>query len=308
MSLFLRIVLTSVFAFASATLQAQSCGSGGVVTDTDGNLHRPYQERTIDVGGDDRKWLLRLPEAYRPGQKADVVFNFHGAGSSAKRQFEYVSFADLADRDGVILVMPDANKEYIDQSHHLAEYWNSAWEAKWRERDYDVDFVLAIVEELRSEYCVGDFYAAGMSAGGDMTTALQCMTDSPFRAFAPVTYRYWNAPECEDAPARSMISFHGTDDKIVPIEGLPAPWFDPHVNEIMQSWAEHNGCDPEPGEERAGLDVLRYSWDGCDAPVEWYLVEGGGHTWPGAVEREGLGYTTNEISATELIWDFFFRE
>ena len=303
-----RLMVASILAFASGPVLAQSCSSGGPVTDADGNLFRPYQERTIDVAGDERNWLLRLPEGYQPGQRANVVFNFHGAGSSAEQQFAYVNFADLADRDGVILVMPDANKVYVDQSHHLAGYWNSAWEAKWRERDHDIDFVLAVVKELHSEYCVGDFYAAGMSAGGDMTTALQCMADSPFEAFAPVTYRYWNAPECEDAPARPVISFHGTDDRVVPIEGLPEPWFDPHVSEIMQSWAEHNGCDPEAREERVGADVVRYSWTGCSAPVEWYLVEGGGHTWPGAVERERLGHTTNEISATELIWKFFFGE
>ena len=103
-----------------------------------------------------------------------------------------------------------------------------------------------------------------------------------------------------------MISFHGTNDKVVPLEGLPAPWFDPHVSEIMQSWAEHNGCDPAVIEERVGSEVLRYRWAGCDAPVEWYLVEGGGHTWPGAAEREALGHTTGDISATELIWNFFF--
>lgn len=308
MSLFRRMILAGVFALASATLQAQSCGSGGVIGDAEGQLFRPYQERTINVAGDDRKWLLRLPDGYEPGQKADVLFDFHGATSTAEQQFAYTNFARLADRDGVVLVMPDANKVYEDQSHHLASYWNSAWEAKWRERDYDIDFVMAVVEELREEYCVGEFYAAGMSAGGDMTTALQCEADSPFQAFAPVTYRYWNAPECEDAPARPVISFHGTDDRVVPIEGLPEPWFDPHVSEIMQSWAEHNGCDPEAREERVGADVVRYSWTGCNAPVEWYLVEGGGHTWPGGVDREVLGRTTHEISASDLIWKFFFTE
>jgi polyhydroxybutyrate depolymerase len=303
-----RLVALSALIFASSNALSQTCGSGGAITDADGNLFRPYQERTINVAGDDRKWLLRLPAGYQQGKKSDVVFNFHGAGSTAEKQFAYADFTELADRDGIILVMPDANKIYVDQSHHLAGYWNGAWEAKWRERDYDIDFVLAVVEELRDEYCVGDFYAAGMSAGGDMTTALQCMADSPFQAFAPVTYRYWNAPECEDAPARPMISFHGSDDKVVPIEGLPAPWFDPHMSEIMQSWATHNGCDPEVAEARVGGDVLRYSWTGCDAPVEWYLVEGGGHTWPGGVDRAVLGHTTHEISATKLIWEFLFRE
>ena len=60
-------------------------------------------------------------------------------------------------------------------------------------------------------------------------------------------------------------------------------------------------------EERVSDDVLRYQWNNCDAPVEWYLIEGGGHTWPGAVTMPRLGHTTTNISASELIWEFFFR-
>ena len=33
--------------------------------------------------------------------------------------------------------------------------------------------------------------------------------------------------------------------------------------------------------------------------------EGGGHTWPGAFPVERLGYTTDSISASELIWEHF---
>jgi len=42
------------------------------------------------------------------------------------------------------------------------------------------------------------------------------------------------------------------------------------------------------------------------AAVELYVVEGGGHTWPGAaIDVPVLGETTHEISATDLIWAFF---
>ncbi len=75
----------------------------------------------------------------------------------------------------------------------------------------------------------------------------------------------------------------------------------------MQEWAEHNGCDTQSIEERVSDEVIRYHWVNCDAPVEWYLIEGGGHTWPGAVTRPRLGHTTTNISASELIWEFFFR-
>lgn len=146
--------------------------------------------------------ILRLPKSYEDDTRADVVFRFHGATSTVERVIEYTDFEPLADRDGVILVIPEANKVFYDQTHELASYWNSAWEAKWRERDYDVDFVLEFVDLIKTDYCTGDFHTAGMSAGGDMTTALQCLADSPFLSYAPVTYRYYNEDECKDALPR----------------------------------------------------------------------------------------------------------
>ena len=61
-------------------------------------------------------------------------------------------------------------------------------------------------------------------------------------------------------------------------------------------------CDGNAIEERVSGEVIRYHWRGCEAPVEWYLVEGGGHTWPGARSLQGYGHTTREISASKLIF------
>lgn len=285
----------------------ERCGSGGPLTGPGGDAKGPFLERTItDADGVERPYILRLPAGYEHGTRADVVFTFHGSGSDMLSQFVYSDFQELADRDGVIVVSPDANKEFPDPDHGLAGYWSSAWEANLRVRDIDVDLVLDLVDQLQSEYCTGDFYAAGMSAGGDMVSALQCLDESPFRAYAPVTYGYFNEPECGDAPARPMVYFHGSDDFVVPFAGSGDPWNDPPVPELMQNWAEHNGCDPERIEERISPEVLRYSWNGCEASVEWYLVEGGGHTWPGALDIPALGHTTHDISATEIMWDLFF--
>lgn len=46
------------------------------------------------------------------------------------------------------------------------------------------------------------------------------------------------------------------------------------------------------------------SWDGCAAPTDLYVVEEGGHTWPGAIDV-GLGYVTRDIDATAIIWETF---
>ena len=267
-----------------------------------------YETRAfVGSAGIERKYLLRLPMGFLAGDCAHVVFDFHGATGTAEGEFRYSNFPSIADREGFVLVHPDANKHYVDQNHPLATYWNSAWEAVKRERDYDVNFILELVASLQDEFCTQQFYATGMSAGGDISSALACLADTPFAAFAPVTYRYYYTEECADAGPRPMLSFQGDADRIVPIEGSGTPWFDPPMQEIMARWARHNGCASEPTQSRVSTEVLHYTWSGCTAATEWYLIEGGGHTWPGGpISRPG-SHVTQDISASELIWTFFQR-
>ena len=57
------------------------------------------------------------------------------------------------------------------------------------------------------------------------------------------------------------------------------------------------------------VDIFRVSYPCPTAPIELYRIEGGGHAWPGsAFSRQiepAVGYTTFEIRATDLIWEFF---
>jgi polyhydroxybutyrate depolymerase len=267
----------------------------------------PYQTKTlITKSGDSRKYLITLPSSYQAGDCVDAILGFHGAGGSAEGQFSYSGFLEIAEREKVILVHPDAAKEYIDQGHYLASYWNGAWEAVLRERDHDINFVLELVKHVESEHCIENLYAAGMSAGGDISSALACLTVTPFQSFAPVTYRYYYANECNNAGPRPIISFQGDNDIIVPISGSDAPWFDLPMERVMQRWSEHNNCDMEVIRERVSAEVVRYFWANCDALTEWFLIEGGSHSWPGSTSSpNSRGHTTQDISATELIWEFF---
>ena len=284
---------------------ATTCGSGGPLSGPGGEFNGPFMERSYSgPDGVARKWLLRLPRDYQPSEPTDVIFNFHGSGSSAEAQLVYGDLTEQADRDRILLVVPDGNKIFPERGNPLANYWDSAWEANLRVRDFDIDYILDLVETVKSDYCTADFQATGMSAGGDMVSALQCLEESPFSSFAPVTYMYYNEAECGAAPPRPLIYFHGDADFIVPIQGSGPPWNDPPVVRAMANWANHNGCREGPLEDRISNEVLRYHWEGCAAATEWYLIEGGGHTWPGAFET-GLGYTTHDISASELIREFF---
>ena len=72
-----------------------------------------------------------------------------------------------------------------------------------------------------------------------------------------------------------------------------------------QAWATHNGCTSGPQETVVDTEVVRLDWDGCTATVVMYRIVGGGHTWPGGIDVGRLGATTQQIDASQTMWDLF---
>jgi polyhydroxybutyrate depolymerase len=85
------------------------------------------------------------------------------------------------------------------------------------------------------------------------------------------------------------------------------------VVQAIQSWVAHNGCAPQPAESRVGQAVcLVYSPCMRNADVVLWILEDGGHTWPGGrvtrvEERGGVGKVNTDISASQEMWRFFER-
>jgi polyhydroxybutyrate depolymerase len=71
----------------------------------------------------------------------------------------------------------------------------------------------------------------------------------------------------------------------------------------VQSWARMNACQTGPSVEPVTEHVTSETYTTCrgDADVVLYKVAGGTHSWPGGNDDSA----TQEIEATELIWDFF---
>jgi polyhydroxybutyrate depolymerase len=84
----------------------------------------------------------------------------------------------------------------------------------------------------------------------------------------------------------------------------------------MQSWVKANGCVPVakvialPDKAKDGMSVKQHTWSGGKDGSEVVLIEivGGGQTWPGQTPiLSRLGESTKDISANDLMWDFFQR-
>ncbi|PZR06957.1 MAG: hypothetical protein DI536_29245 [Archangium gephyra] len=66
--------------------------------------------------------------------------------------------------------------------------------------------------------------------------------------------------------------------------------------------------NPASGRKTLG-EVTCEAWTNCDggAEVEKCVIDGGGHTWPGGEPIALFGKTTQDISASDHMWDFFSR-
>jgi polyhydroxybutyrate depolymerase len=62
---------------------------------------------------------------------------------------------------------------------------------------------------------------------------------------------------------------------------------------------------PSPSD---GTKVTRTTYRGDAAGAEVVLVSiAGGHTWPGRAGSAALGCSTQNVSANDIIWEFFER-
>ena len=276
-------------------------GSTGCGTDASpGAAEGAIQSDGVEFG-----YRLYVPASYSQDTPAPLVLSFHGFGGTAVEQDDYTGLRDTADKYGFILATPQASGT------------PSEWYLYGPVEDGYVDdfaFTVRLIDNLSASLCIDParIYATGLSNGAGMTSLLGCELDDRLAAIAPVAGSPFVADRCAGTRPMPIIAFHGTADPLVPFEEQPDTGspdifrFGARID--MLSWAQHNGCDMTLRSQRIASDIVLESYANCDegADVELYVIEGGGHTWPGAApEMPEMGKTTHSISASELIWAFF---
>jgi polyhydroxybutyrate depolymerase len=130
-------------------------------------------------------------------------------------------------------------------------------------------------------------------------------------AIAAVTATVYPATCSTDLPI-AVIAFHGTEDPCVPYGGgaLTCGAYRGNIQPVdkeAREWARHNGCNLTASAVRLSPEVRTLAFSECDdeTAVVLFTIDGGGHTWPGSVDVSRLGPVTDEIDATEQIWQFF---
>lgn len=270
----------------------------------------------LEHGGRKRTFQYHLPAGLKAS--APLVLALHGRLGQGKNQAELTGFDTVAERGGFIAVYPDG----VERS------WADGRGTTPADKQGvdDVGFLTALVDHFIEKFGVDRrrVYAAGMSNGAMMSYRLACERADRFAAIAPVAAQMGQKLAERCAPSRPVpvISFVGTEDPMVPFAGGPVSGDRGPVLSAVETrakWAAFAGCegepkvsqepDPEPGDSTR---VRREAHGPCreGAEVVFYVVEGGGHAWPGGTRnlRQWLvGRTTQDIDASSTAWEFFQR-
>ena len=301
----LRLVTTGALVLV-AIVQAAQCRA-----DAAGDA-----ERSVAVGGLKRTYFVHEPAIRKPGQPLALVVVFHGGGGNARNAARMSGMNARADREGFLVAYPDGTGPIAG----ALLTWN-AWICCGYALDNHVDdagFVRALVDALAHDYPVDRkrIYATGLSNGGMMTYRVGCDLADVFAAIAPVAGAL-NTDECRPAAPVSVIIFHGTADQHVRFDGgaptravdVRHPRVDKPVSFAVDFWKRNNHCDASATTETRG-HVQHTSYACGGAAVELYAIEGQGHAWPGGekgIRAGNVDAPTTEISASDLMWDFFAR-
>lgn len=303
----------------STTVPGQPVASPGCGTSQQGAVEA--EEHKMSLSGAERFYLLTTPAAHDGHTPLPLVLDFHGLAEGAQVHTKMSNFGAVAQKEGFVVAFPHGSGTPVK--------WDTSAPPKPNE---DLAYVDAMLTKLGADLCIDTsrVYSTGLSYGAIMTTFLLCHRAEKFAAVAPVAGL--QAPKgCAPKRTVPILTFHGTADPILKFDGTvdvtaifgkqddgsSTTTTTPDLNGVgyatnVAEWAANNGCDDEATDTKVTESVVHrvYSCP-AGADVEFDIIIGGGHAWPGSEASRGIekivGHTTFDINASEEAWKFFKR-
>jgi polyhydroxybutyrate depolymerase len=262
------------------------------------------------MGGTHRTYTLHIPPRYDGKQAVPLVMVLHGRGSTGEEAERAFGMDEKADKEGFLVVYPDAVGSSRDPRS-----WNTGFEKSAPVVD-DSAFLRSLIQKLTQTLYVdrSKVFVAGFDNGGTMAGKLAAEFSSRIAALGVVggaagVKSKAGQPVTLPRPAHplSVIVFHGKRDDVFPYEG------DYYLSArgSLAFWVRQNNCsEPVQKEVTEDGNVTRETYTGCDEETEvtLYTIRDGDHRWPGARDPRPFAPPANtKISATDLMWEFFAR-
>ncbi|MFT4595742.1 MAG: polyhydroxybutyrate depolymerase [Bacteroidia bacterium] len=260
--------------------------------------------------GLERDYRLYVPDVYDGSESVPLVLNLHGYTSNSFEQEIYGDFRPIADTANFILIHPEGTEDNAGDT-----FWNAF--GSQTETVDDLGFLSALIDTLGDEYNIDmhRVYSTGMSNGGFMSYKLACDLSGKIAAIASVTGAMMDPAfvPCNAVLPTPVMQIHGTADPIVPYAGSTGVL---GAEAGVAYWVNHNNCNATAIETAVpDIDLTdvctadHFLYEGGDegSTVEFYRINGGGHTWAGSNPLIAIGVTNRDFSASTEIWRFFSR-
>ena len=242
--------------------------------------------RTIQSGGVNREYILRVPDDYDNTRPYRLILAYHWANGNANQvanggmggstEDPYYGLWDLAE-NSTIFVAPEG------------------LDAGWANTGgRDVALTDAILEEVQGDLCIDRtrIFATGFSYGASMSHALACARADVFRGVALYAGAQLSGCDGGTTPV-AYFHAHGVSDSVLNFEqrGLP----------LRDRYVALNGCTPQnpPAPAANSGTHICTSYEGCSEghPVRW-CAHGGDHNPTEKDQGQSKSWVPGEA------WDF----
>lgn len=274
-----------------------ACAAAQTAPHVSGGPH--FDDRRLTVNGKERRYLLYPP----PARPAGLVLMLQGEGELPERAALDGQIEAAAARH-LVLAVPES----IDHA------WNDGIH---RQGTDDLAFLAALIDALVREFKLEPqrVYAIGFSNGGGMAFRLACELSEKVAAIATVaaSMAQDSLVTCRPKRASAVLIIHGTADPIIPYAGgrtgggyIAGMKDTAPLKEVAAFWRRRAGCKPRVAANRFSTLLVRESCVAGKSRVDFYSLEGGGHTWPGTKlpTLPYMGKVAPNFDATNVIFEF----
>ena len=259
----------------------------------------------IFYDGNNREYILYIPQTYSPSILTPILFAFHGGSGFANDFMNYeADFRPISDTAGFILVYPKALEDPNDGN-------STNWLHKEPTNHNDIFFIETLLDTISISYNIDieRVYACGYSLGGMFTYELACQLNSRISAISSVAGAAFvgSFSNCNLTHPTAVLTINGTIDGIHPYNGMSGVYFS--IAEINNFWGSNNNTDIFPIITQLpntnisdGSTLESYSWqngNGC-VSVEELKIINGDHDWPSPLSF----WANQDINANIEVWNF----
>lgn len=272
-------------------------------------------KQSIQAQGVQREFFLYRPSGSPPAGGWPLVIALHGGQGNGQQMADQTGFNDVASRYRFMVAYPNSVKYWNDGRQDTASNVN------------DVAFIAQLIDHLvrTAQANAKRVYVTGISNGGMMTYRLACELNDRITGFAPVaaSFPVDYFRNCKPNRAVPIMIFNSPDDGFMPWNGGEIRHSEKRgvggnvipVSDSVDFWKAQNRCSASrlaqtiDNNRADGTAVKVYDFANCAAPMQFLVIEGGGHVWPGitsegVIQRRLVGKSTEEIKGSEVIWQY----